>query len=238
MGVLTDFEKASYETVAPGCRRTSLTAGAASEMSAELLRLSPSAKLVQRVPDGADQYLYVLSGGVSLRANGGAAKRVPEHSFALCPEGANVEISANAGGQTELISVVAPPKGKSERRGFKGDVAVLSVSTQPVVDIPDQKKKRNYLATKDVGSTERAHGMIVVYQADTVTGNHMHPNAESLFVFLDGKAAVTVNGQEVTVGRGQSTFYPTHDKHRLRGVGDGVRFLEFHIPGAYTTVRD
>ncbi|HEX7055392.1 MAG TPA: cupin domain-containing protein [Burkholderiales bacterium] len=235
---MTDFSKAKYDTVAPGCRRTSLTGGAASEMTAELLQLSPSAKLVQRVPEGADQYFYVLAGGVSLRANGGEAKGVAQNSFALCQEGTSVEIAAEPGHETQLISVVAPPRGKSDRRGFTGGLAVLPVSAQPVVDVPEQKKKRIYLATKDVGSTERAHGMIVVYQADTVTGNHMHPNAESLFVFLEGRAVVTVNGEEVSVGRGQTTFYGTHDKHRLRGADDGVRFLEFHIPGAYTTVRD
>jgi hypothetical protein len=40
------------------------------------------------------------------------------------------------------------------------------------------------------------------------------------------------------VGRGQATIFPMGDRHGLRvAEGDGVSFLEFHIPAAYTTVR-
>ena len=43
---------------------------------------------------------------------------------------------------------------------------------------------------------------------------------------------------DVVVGRGQATVFPVGDRHGLRvAEGDGVSFLEFHIPAAYTTVR-
>ena len=52
------------------------------------------------------------------------------------------------------------------------------------------------------------------------------------------RARFTVNGEDVTVGRGQATYFPMGDRHGLRvAEGDGISFLEFHIPAGYTTVR-
>ena len=81
--------------------------------------------------------------------------------------------------------------------------------------------------------------MIVLYVKDTVTSLHMHPNAESMFVFLSGTTRFTVNGSDVVVGRGQATYFPVSDRHGLRvAEGDGVSFLEFHVPAGFTTVKD
>ena len=95
-----------------------------------------------------------------------------------------------------------------------------------------------YFVGKEAARSERAHAMVVVYEKNTVTGLHMHPNAESMFVFLSGKTRFTVNGQDVVVGRGQATYFPTSDRHGLRvAEGDEVSFLEFHVPAGYTMVR-
>jgi mannose-6-phosphate isomerase-like protein (cupin superfamily) len=107
-----------------------------------------------------------------------------------------------------------------------------------VHDVPAEKKRRIYFVGKEAVRSERAHAMIVEYVRDTVTGLHMHPNAESMFVLLSGKTRFTVNGADVIVGRGQATYFPMGDRHGLRVAdGDGVSFLEFHVPAGYTTVR-
>jgi quercetin dioxygenase-like cupin family protein len=67
----------------------------------------------------------------------------------------------------------------------------------------------------------------------------MHPNAESLFVVLDGAIQFSVNGENVVVKPGQAAIFGASDRHGLRAA-DGVSaasFLEFHIPAAYTTVK-
>jgi len=77
-----------------------------------------------------------------------------------------------------------------------------------------------------------------VYQHDTVTGMHMHPNAESMFILLTGKTNFTVNGQDFILERGNATVFPMGDRHGLKvAEGDGVSFLEFHLPAAFTSVR-
>ncbi len=108
----------------------------------------------------------------------------------------------------------------------------------PVHPVPAELKQRIYFAGRDAARTERGHAMIVVYEKNTVTGLHMHPNAESMFVFLSGRTRFTVNGEDVVVGRGQATYFPAGDRHGLRvAEGDEVSFLEFHIPASYTTIR-
>jgi quercetin dioxygenase-like cupin family protein len=47
-----------------------------------------------------------------------------------------------------------------------------------------------------------------------------------------------VNGEDVVIERGQATHFPAGDRHGLRRAEGDVSFLEFHIPAAYTTVRD
>jgi mannose-6-phosphate isomerase-like protein (cupin superfamily) len=50
--------------------------------------------------------------------------------------------------------------------------------------------------------------MIVIYDKETVTGMHMHPNAESMFVLLDGAIQFTVNGELKVVKPGQAAILP------------------------------
>ena len=81
--------------------------------------------------------------------------------------------------------------------------------------------------------------MIVIYEKDTVTDLHHHPNAESMFVILEGAVAFTVNGEQVVAKPGQAALFGCNDQHGLRVAGglSGASFLEFHIPGAFVTVR-
>ena len=73
-----------------------------------------------------------------------------------------------------------------------------------------------------------------------MTGLHHHPDAESMFVVLDGALRFTVNGEQVVVEPGQAAYFGMNDTHGLRVADghDGASFLEFHIPAAYTTVRE
>jgi quercetin dioxygenase-like cupin family protein len=82
--------------------------------------------------------------------------------------------------------------------------------------------------------------MIVIYAKDTATRLHHHPNAESMFVPLDGALQFTVNGEQVKVTPGQAAYFAMNDTHGLHVAPGhaGASFLEFHIPAAFTTVRE
>jgi len=136
--------------------------------------------------------------------------------------------------------VIAPPQ-PSERalKGFAGGLSVIERGTAPMLELPDEHKTRLYFVGKEAAKSERGHAMIVIYDKETVTGMYMHPNAESLFVPLDGAIQFTVNGELKVVKPGQAAIFGMSDRHGLRAA-DGVEsasFLEFHIPAAYETVK-
>ena len=244
MGKIVTFADLSYRETVPGVKRAAITGAEMKEMAAEVIRLAPGARLTESVPAGADRYLFTLTGGVTLTgrampAGRDASHAIGEESFATVQEGTELTVANPNGAEATLISVLTPPPGSpAARAGFAGSASVAARATTPVHDVPAEKKRRIYFVGEHAARSERAHAMIVEYVRDTVTGLHMHPNAESMFVFLSGKTRFTVNGADVIVGRGQATYFPMGDRHGLRvAEGDGVSFLEFHIPAGYTTVR-
>jgi mannose-6-phosphate isomerase-like protein (cupin superfamily) len=239
MGKIVTFADLSYREAVPGVKRAAITGGEMKEMSAEVIRLGPGARLTESVPAGADRYLFTLTGGVMIDGRG-ASHAMVEESFMTLEEGVDFTIRNPYDAEATLITVLTPPPGRpAARAGFAGGMAVAARATTAVHDVPEEKKRRIYFVGKDAARSERAHAMIVEYVRDTVTSLHMHPNAESMFVLLSGKTRFTVNGEDVIVERGQATYFPMGDRHGLRVAegGDGVSFLEFHIPAGYTTVR-
>jgi quercetin dioxygenase-like cupin family protein len=188
---------------------------------------------------GSDCYLFMLDGAGAISA---ADRRhhFPTQAFAVLQEGIEFTLESAGGAPASLVKVIAPaqPSGRSPA-GFTGKIAVAERAKAPVLDLPDQKKKRIYFVDDDAVKSQRGHAMIVLYEKDTVTGLHRHPDAESMFVVLDGALEFTVNGDRVVVRPGQVAYFGRNDQHGLR-VADGsssASFLEFHIPAAYTTVR-
>src|SRR5437773_2694352 len=237
MGKVITFTDLPYRETGNGVKRAAITGAEMKEMSAEVIRLAPGARLTESVPAGADRYLFTLTGRATLSARG-TSHTLTEESFATIQEGSDLTVATPDGAEATLVSVLAPPPGGAARAGYTSGIQMAARATTPGHDIPAEKKRRIYFVGKEAAKSERAHAMIVEYVHDTVTGLHMHPNAESMFVLLSGRTRFTVNGEDVTVGRGQATYFPMGDRHGLRvAEGDGISFLEFHVPAGYTTVR-
>jgi mannose-6-phosphate isomerase-like protein (cupin superfamily) len=238
MGTIVTFTDLPYRETERGVRRAAITGAEMKEMAAEVIRLAPGARLSESVPAGADRYLFTLTGGATLVGRN-ASHALLEESFATVQEGTEFTLTNPYSAEATLISVLAPPPGSpAARAGFAGGIVAAARAATAVHDVPAEKKKRIYFVGAHAARSERAHAMIVEYVRDTVTGLHMHPNAESMFVLLSGKTRFTVNGEDVIVGRGQATVFPMGDRHGLRvAEGDGVSFLEFHVPAGFTTVR-
>jgi mannose-6-phosphate isomerase-like protein (cupin superfamily) len=238
MGKVADFSTLPYKQAAAGVQRAPITGSEMKQMAGEIIKLAPGASISESVPQGSDHYFYTLTGEAGIAADGQEHHMVQD-SFAAVQEGKRYTVTNAGNSETTLVSVLAPPPGSGvAAAGFNGGLAVAARATQPVVDIADQKKQRIYFVGKEAAKSERSHAMIVVYVRDTVTGMHMHPNAESMFVLLTGKTRFTVNNEDVVVQRGQATIFPMGDRHGLRvAEGEGVSFLEFHLPAAYTTVK-
>jgi mannose-6-phosphate isomerase-like protein (cupin superfamily) len=235
MGKVIDFAAAVRHAAGTDATFAALIDGR--EMQAATIRLAPLASYEARVPAGSDQYLYVLSGRTRLALDGATAD-LGADSWVIIEEGKSFALRDGA---AEVLSVVVPPSGAGRAAaGFRGGFKALAVDDLPIVDLPAEKKRRTYLATKALAAgSERGHAMIVRYTGETLTKKHHHPNAESLFVILSGKVKFLVNGTERVLGRGEAAFFPIDDSHGLCSAdGNPLHFLELHVPGAFTTQYD
>jgi mannose-6-phosphate isomerase-like protein (cupin superfamily) len=223
---------------ADGVRRAPITGGDVQEMAAEFVRIAPGKRLAGAVPQGSDCYLFAL-GGIGVIAAAGAHHPLVAQTFATVQEGQRFEIENNGSAPLELVRVLAPPSANGKFPGFADGVRVAARAATPIHDVAAEKKRRIYFVGHGAAHSERGHAMIVMYQKETVTGLHHHPNAESMFVPLDGALQFTVNGAKVRVAPGQAAYFAMNDTHGLHVADDasGASFLEFHIPAAFTTVR-
>ena len=237
MSRLVDLGALTYVDESPGFRRAAISGVDAQWMSAEAITLAPGRAVNARVPEGSDLYLFALTGAAEI-SSGDATHTLAEEAFATLAEQTEFTLANRGPTTVEMISVLAPPPDNGAAlAGYKGGVSVVARSRAPITDIPDQKKRRIYFVDEAAVHSERAHAMIVEYQADTVTTMHQHPNADSMFVPLTGKVRFTFDGAEHVVGRGGATVFPAGSSHSLCVAEGDVSFLEFHIPAAYTTVR-
>jgi quercetin dioxygenase-like cupin family protein len=239
MGRVVTFAELDGRAAEPGVSIAPVTGGETREMAAQLVRLAPGSQWRASVPKGSDCYLFALAGSASLSAGDGSHGFAPQ-TFATLGETVTFTVR-NGAEAAEILKVLAPPQPGGTLAGFGHEIAVAERASAEAVDLPEEKKRRIYFAGHQHGArTDRGHAMIVVYVQDTATPLHHHPDAESMFVLLDGALEFTVDGSQVTVAPGQAVYFGTHDKHALH-VADGhtgASFLEFHIPGAFTTVKE
>lgn len=240
MGELIEFSRVSWRDAgrAAQCAVMVSPEGQRSRwMLAELYRLAEGADVGIPVPPVSDRYIFVLDGHARLNGRDGQRDLEPR-AFASLVSGAHYRLTGVDGGEALVLSVTAPPPGTLDApRGGSGGTFVAHPATLPVVEERESGKRRVYLAAEQTTGTRRAHGMIVTYRGDTVTRLHHHPDAESLFVFLDGRGVVLIGRQEVSVGPGQAVYYGCGDPHAVRSQdAGGMSFLEFHIPAGYSVV--
>lgn len=237
MGRVVTFAEARAERAADGVAQAPITQGETREMAAEFVRVEPGKRWSAAVPHGSDCYLFMLSGTGSIAAGDGS-HRFPAQTFATIQEGVAFVLDNDGQAPAEIVKVLAPPR-PGGLAGFRDRISVAQRVEVPVVDLPDQKKKRIYFVGDHGAKSARGHAMIVVYGKDTVTDLHHHPNAESMFVILDGALTFTVNGERVLVQPGQAAYFGINDQHGLHTAEgcSGASFLEFHIPAAFTTVK-
>jgi mannose-6-phosphate isomerase-like protein (cupin superfamily) len=238
MGRVVTFAELDLAT-ADGVGVAPITQGETKQFKAEFVRVAPGKRWQETVPQGSDGYLFCVAGNGSIAA-GAARAKLPPQTFATVQEGLAFAVENDGGEPLDIVKVIAPPRA-GKLPGFKGGMQVAERAKTGIVSVPEQRKQRIYfVGNHGAAETERGHGMIVVYDGQTETPLHHHPDADSLFVMLDGAVEFTVNGQQTVVRPGQAVYFPTNDIHSLHTADGhtGASFLEFHIPTAFTTVKE
>lgn len=237
MGQVVTFSELPASPLADGVESAPVKIDAR-EMAVEIVRIAAGKHWTATAPRGSDLYLFMLRGAGIISA-AGDEKRMPTQAFATVQEGSEFTINNNSHAPAEVVKVIAPPNPEGRTRtGFSDGLSVIERGKAPVKVLPEVHKTRLFFVDKEAAQSGRAHAMIVLYDEETLTAMHMHPDAESLFVILDGAIEFTVNGELHVVKPGQAAIFGSNDRHSLHAA-DGVTaasFLEFHIPAGYTTV--
>jgi len=238
MGRVVKFAEIATRTAGDGVQIGPITSGDARQFAAELVRIAPGKRWSATAPKGADCYVFSLKGGGTIHATT-PPRDLPEQSFAIIEGGTEFAVENAGEFGIEILQVVTPVNSASALAGFTGGMAVAERAKTAVVPVPDQKKRVYFCGHEHGAHTERGHAMIVIYTSQTFTPLHHHPNAESLFVLLDGACEFTVNGAKVVVKPGEGAYFTMNDIHGLHTAQGhaGASFLEFHIPAAFTTVK-
>jgi mannose-6-phosphate isomerase-like protein (cupin superfamily) len=239
MGRAVTFSDLRPSEIISGVHNAAITRGETREMAAEYVRIPPGQQWIATVVPETDCYLFMVDGTCAISV-ADSRHRFPTQAFAVVQEGFEFSVENDSSALASIIKVIAPPQSHGRGTpGFTGKLAVIQRASAPIVNLPKEKKKRIYFVDDDAIRSQRGHAMIVVYEKDTIAGLHHHPNAESMFVILDGALQFIVDGKPVVVTPGQAVYFGANDQHALR-VADGMpsaSFLEFHIPAAYSTVR-
>ncbi|MFJ1974888.1 cupin domain-containing protein [Streptomyces sp. NPDC087903] len=84
------------------------------------------------------------------------------------------------------------------------------------------------LSPKTVGCTSGFGGVMTLESGDWVT-EHYHPYSEEFLHVVDGTLEMTLDGQTVTLGAGDSLLVPIGVRHRLVNTGDATARCAFHL---------
>ncbi|GAA1262258.1 cupin domain-containing protein [Kitasatospora nipponensis] len=84
------------------------------------------------------------------------------------------------------------------------------------------------LSPKTVGCTSGFGGVMSLAAGDHIT-EHYHPFSEEFLHVVSGELEMTLDGQKVTLGAGDSLLVPIGVRHRLVNVGVETAHCAFHL---------
>ncbi|QNP69674.1 cupin domain-containing protein [Streptomyces roseirectus] len=84
------------------------------------------------------------------------------------------------------------------------------------------------LSPKTVGCTSGFGGVMTLEPGDHVT-EHYHPYSEEFLHVVEGTLTMTLDGERIDLGPGDSLLVPIGVRHRLVNVGDTTAKCAFHL---------
>lgn len=222
-----------------GVRRP-LVATDGTTMQPTIWRLEPGAATGTKLSENSDGYWFVIHGAGTISENG-KSQFLQANVFAIAQQGAEIEVRNTTDLPLELLHIVSPPPGSAANiSGYQGPLKLVPAESVVLVHEHENKKRRAHFVGPKAIPSGRADGMIVHYEGETVTPPHFHPDADSIFVILEGALEFTKGREVSTIRPGQAVFINQGHRHGTR-VTPGfatASFLEFHVPAKFQTVQD
>jgi quercetin dioxygenase-like cupin family protein len=114
---------------------------------------------------------------------------------------------------------------------------IVDWTREPVLDSEHDARRRIYLVTPKLFGTKAIRGEMILYPPGTECPNHHHEGAEHFMVVLAGGGTAWANEQPFHVNMGDLIWYANRERHYLKSDPlEGMRFVEYFVPGECTTV--
>jgi len=84
------------------------------------------------------------------------------------------------------------------------------------------------LSPKTVACTSGFGGVMTLDPADYIT-EHYHPFSEEFLHVISGTLEMTLDGERIELGAGDSLLVPIGVRHRLLNIGDATDTCAFHL---------
>ncbi|MFE3140634.1 cupin domain-containing protein [Streptomyces scopuliridis] len=108
---------------------------------------------------------------------------------------------------TRVVKVTAAETAPNTRRG--GDIRVT-------------------LSPRSVGCTSGFGGVLTLEPSDHVT-EHYHPYSEEFIHLVSGRLEMSLDGERIALGPGDSLYVPIGVRHRLVNTGETTAHCAFHL---------
>ena len=181
-------------------------------------------------------WFQMLEDRASLR-HGESTTELGRSHIVFLPPGFHGTISTRSG--AALLYAQVPD---ARRFDAKFDPAALSLRVvdwmrEPVLDSQYDARKRIYVVTPKLFGTRAIKGEMIIYPPGTQAANHHHEGAEHFMYVLQGRGTAYANEQPIPVRKGDLIYYGERERHYLKSEGtEDMVFVEFFVPGEYTTV--
>ena len=200
------------------------------------VELAAAAAFVIDVSAADLAWFQVLEGSASLRHDGGTVELGSSHIVFL-PPAFNGTLIART--DAALLYAQVP-----EARRFDAkldpdtlELGVVDWMREPVLDSQHDARKRVYVVTPKLFGTKAIKGEMIIYPPGTQAANHHHEGAEHFMYVLAGRGTAYANETPIPVRKGDLIYYGERERHYLKSEGEqDMVFVEFFVPGEYTTV--
>jgi quercetin dioxygenase-like cupin family protein len=178
----------------------------------------------------------MLDGETTLRHPGGNSALGRSHIVFL-PPGFRGTLTASSAAALLYAEVPQAQRFDPEFATSVLELRIVDWMREPVLDSQYDARKRIYVVTPQLFGTRAIKGEMIIYPPGTEAANHHHEGAEHFMYVLQGRGTAYANEKPIPVRKGDLIYYGERERHYLRSEGnEDMVFVEFFVPGVYTTV--
>lgn len=199
--------------------------------------LAPGGIAEFEVPAGNLAWFQVLEGDAALAHSGGKERLTSAH-IAFLPPAFRGTLASRAGAAALLYAEV-PDAARFDPAFARNPpgLRVVDWTREPVLASQHDARKRIYVVTPKLFRTKAIKGEMIIYPPGTEASNHHHEGAEHFMYVTRGRGTAWANEKPFPVKKGDLILYADRERHYLKSEGEeDMVFVEFFVPGEYTTI--